>query len=243
MFVYNIVHLSSFSLFTDQRDYHTRHLVFYWFARTRRANSQVKVHRDNVKVTSTSDKMCALCDICELAFLLGNCNLVWLIWHEKLLTIERSQMLLLNCKYWHLCVFRTIQSYPQRSVPLSGRGRPNECWQRTNSAPSPSFSRTGLPMRVIIPMLATTYGESVTWTPNLAREEFTGPMLNGITYIVRPRARQGMWKRYQRYGNLHWLSLMVLFSNTGISFLRCLVLKQYINKNKMAAIWRIPQGV
>lgn len=96
--------------------------------------------------------------------------------------------------YPDLCCRRLIclpsgQNYC--SVPLSGRGRPNECWQRTNSAPSDSFSRTGVPMRVIIPMLATTYGESVNWTPNFAREELTGPMLNGITYIVRPGARRG----------------------------------------------------
>ena len=47
-------------------------------------------------------------------------------------------------------------------VPLSGKGRPKECWQRTKSTPSASLFRTGVPMRVMIPILATTYGESVT---------------------------------------------------------------------------------
>lgn len=67
-------------------------------------------------------------------------------------------------------------------------------------------------MRVMMPILATTYGESVTWkdgqkvrhprqqragiptesrlsgtwTPYLVRVDPTGPMLKGITYMVRP---------------------------------------------------------
>lgn len=48
-------------------------------------------------------------------------------------------------------------------LPLSGKGRPKECWQRTNSTPSASLFSTGVPMRVMMPILATTYGESVTW--------------------------------------------------------------------------------
>lgn len=51
-------------------------------------------------------------------------------------------------------------------VPLSGKGRPKECWQRTNSAPSASLFSTGVPIRVMMPMLATTYGESVTLKEN-----------------------------------------------------------------------------
>ena len=42
-------------------------------------------------------------------------------------------------------------------------------------------------MRVMMRMLATTYGESVSSTPMCAMCEPSGPMLNGITYIVRPR--------------------------------------------------------
>ena len=36
-------------------------------------------------------------------------------------------------------------------------------------------------------MLTTTYGESVSWTPICAIGEPIGPMLNGSTYMVRPR--------------------------------------------------------
>jgi len=43
------------------------------------------------------------------------------------------------------------------------------------------------PMRVIIFMLTTTYGESVTWTPMWEMGEPSGPMLKGMTYIVLPR--------------------------------------------------------
>lgn len=93
--------------------------------------------------------------------------------------------------------------------PLRGKGRPKECWQRTKSTPSASLFSTGAPVRVMMPMLATTYGESVTWkdtrkvrhprqqragistesgtwTPYLVRVDPTGPMLKGITYMVRP---------------------------------------------------------
>ena len=41
-------------------------------------------------------------------------------------------------------------------------------------------------MRVMIRMFTTTYGESETCTPMWAIGEPTGPMLKGITYIVRP---------------------------------------------------------
>ena len=39
----------------------------------------------------------------------------------------------------------------------------------------------------MIRMLTTTYGESVSCTPICDIGEPTGPMLNGSTYIVRPR--------------------------------------------------------
>ena len=42
-------------------------------------------------------------------------------------------------------------------------------------------------MRVMIRMLAATYGESVIWTPMWAIGEPSGPIENGTTYIVRPR--------------------------------------------------------
>ena len=65
-------------------------------------------------------------------------------------------------------------------------GMPTECRQWTN-LPLPSALSTCSPMRVMIRMLTTTYGESESCTPMWAIGEPTGPMLNGITYIVRPR--------------------------------------------------------
>ena len=41
-------------------------------------------------------------------------------------------------------------------------------------------------MRVMIFMFTTTYGESVISTPIWAMSEPSGPMLKGMTYIVRP---------------------------------------------------------
>ena len=43
-----------------------------------------------------------------------------------------------------------------------------------------------MPTRVVIIMLATTYGLSLISTPMWAIGLPTGPMLNGMTYIVRP---------------------------------------------------------
>ncbi len=56
------------------------------------------------------------------------------------------------------------------------------------NAPSlPSALSTMSPMRVMIFMFTTTYGESEISTPMWEIVEPTGPMLNGMTYIVRPR--------------------------------------------------------
>ena len=46
-----------------------------------------------------------------------------------------------------------------------GRGAPTECTPRTKSSLAPSASSTGVPTRAMTCMLATTYGESVSWTP------------------------------------------------------------------------------
>ena len=42
-------------------------------------------------------------------------------------------------------------------------------------------------MRVMIRIETATYAESVSWMPISAIGEPSGPMLNGTTYIVRPR--------------------------------------------------------
>src|ERR1700722_18242611 len=65
-------------------------------------------------------------------------------------------------------------------------GTPTEWWQRTKSPSVPRTSSAPLPMRVMIRMLTTTYGESVSCTPMRAMGDPSGPMENGTTYMVRP---------------------------------------------------------
>src|ERR1700694_4145445 len=68
-----------------------------------------------------------------------------------------------------------------------GSRSPSECSPGTNSLDAPSPAIATLPNRDMIRMLATTYGLSVTSTPNLLIGELTGPITYGATYIVRPR--------------------------------------------------------
>src|SRR5262245_24710446 len=82
-------------------------------------------------------------------------------------------------------------------------GAPIECSAGTKSAPSPIASRTAVPIRVMIRIEATTYGLSVISTPNIGFSAVSGPMQNGMTYIVRPR----MLPRYS--------SVMVAFISAG----------------------------
>src|SRR2546422_913405 len=65
-------------------------------------------------------------------------------------------------------------------------GAPTECMQGMNTPSPASFLSTASPMRVMIRMLTTTYGESVTSMPILQMGESSGPMAKGTTYIVRP---------------------------------------------------------
>ena len=71
------------------------------------------------------------------------------------------------------------------SAPSSS-GIPTECRHGTNGPSSPSASSAFWPMRVMIRIETTTYGESVSWTPTLAIGDPSGPIENGTTYIVRP---------------------------------------------------------
>jgi hypothetical protein len=64
-------------------------------------------------------------------------------------------------------------------------GAPTECMHGIK-LPLPSTSSTRAPMRVMMRILVTTYALSVICTPILAMGEPNGPMLNGITYSVRP---------------------------------------------------------
>src|SRR5580692_11837701 len=67
-------------------------------------------------------------------------------------------------------------------------GAPSECMHGTTRLKSLSISwNTGSPIRAMMRMLTTTYGESVNCTPSCDIGEPTGPMLYGSTYIVRPR--------------------------------------------------------
>ena len=60
-------------------------------------------------------------------------------------------------------------------------GAPTECTQGTNAPSRPSASTTARPMRVMMRMLATTYGLSVSCTPICAIGLPRGPMENGTT--------------------------------------------------------------
>src|SRR5215217_9103334 len=82
-------------------------------------------------------------------------------------------------------------------------GAPTECMAGTNGRSSPIASRMALPMRAMTRMETTTYSESVSSTPNIGFSASTGPMQNGMTYIVRPR----MHPRYS--------SVMTAFISAG----------------------------
>ena len=66
-------------------------------------------------------------------------------------------------------------------------GAPTECRHGTKSPSRRARRAPRVPMRVMIRMLTATYGESVSSTPMCAIGEPSGPMQNGMTYIVRPR--------------------------------------------------------
>src|SRR5262245_64093946 len=82
-------------------------------------------------------------------------------------------------------------------------GAPIECSAGTNAASSPIAASTFAPILVMIRMDATTYGLSVSSTPNIGSSAVNEPMQNGMTYIVRPR----MQPRYR--------SVMICFISAG----------------------------
>ena len=64
------------------------------------------------------------------------------------------------------------------SVAPGCSGMPTLCMHGTTRLVSRSISSsTGSPMRAMIRMLATTYGESVSWTPICDIGDPTSPML------------------------------------------------------------------
>src|SRR3954451_6041337 len=66
-------------------------------------------------------------------------------------------------------------------------GMATECTAGTKNPSEPIASSAALPIRVMIFMEITTYGESVISTPSAEIFDPSGPMQNGTTYIVRPR--------------------------------------------------------
>ena len=66
------------------------------------------------------------------------------------------------------------------------KGAPTE-WTALTNRPLSSINRSAdLPIRVMIRIDATTYGESVISTPSWEILLPSGPMQNGTTYMTRP---------------------------------------------------------
>ena len=83
--------------------------------------------------------------------------------------------------------FSLLQGHGTSASPGSS-GAPTVCTQGTTRLTALSISwKTATPMRAMIRMFTTTYGESVSWTPICDRGESIGPMLKASTYMVRPR--------------------------------------------------------
>src|SRR3954471_10231452 len=82
--------------------------------------------------------------------------------------------------------FSLLHGHATSFCPFAS-GAPTECTHGTTRLKSLSISsKTFLPMRAMMRMLTTAYGESVSCTPICDIGEPIGPMLYGSTYIVRP---------------------------------------------------------
>src|SRR3954454_24091419 len=73
------------------------------------------------------------------------------------------------------------------SCSPASSGAPTECTAGTKKPSEPIASSAALPIRVMIFMEITTYGESVISTPSAEIFDPSGPMQKVTTYIVRPR--------------------------------------------------------
>lgn len=62
----------------------------------------------------------------------------------------------------------------------------------------------------MILMLATTYGESVSSIPILDKGDPTGPMLKGMTYIVRP-GKQGVARCGKEQSKEFWKLFLLMW--------------------------------
>src|SRR5579863_324193 len=82
--------------------------------------------------------------------------------------------------------FSLLQGHGTSCAP-SYSGAPTLCTHGTTRlSPLSISSNTRLPLRAMMRMLTTTYGESVNCTPIWDIAPPMGPMLNGSTYMVRP---------------------------------------------------------
>src|SRR5436305_11238981 len=66
-------------------------------------------------------------------------------------------------------------------------GAPTVWTDRTNSPDDAIARSASVPIRVMIRIEVTTYGESVISTPSWEISPPSGPMQNGTTYMTRPR--------------------------------------------------------
>ena len=83
--------------------------------------------------------------------------------------------------------FSLLQGQGTSFCPGS-RGAPTLCMQGTTRClVFIDLGEDRQPMRAMIRILTTTYGESVSCTPICDIGDPTGPMLKGSTYMVRPR--------------------------------------------------------
>src|SRR4051812_3969778 len=82
--------------------------------------------------------------------------------------------------------FSLLHGHDTSRCPFAS-GAPTLCMHGTTRTMPLSISlNTGSPMRAMMRIFVTTYGESVSCTPICDIGPPTGPMLNGNTYIVRP---------------------------------------------------------
>ena len=86
-------------------------------------------------------------------------------------------------------------------------GAPTECrhGHEVVAAGRRTARSTSAPIRVMIRIEATTYAESVISTPSIGSSASSGPMQNGMTYIVRPRMQPAVQLGHRRLhlGRVH----------------------------------------
>ena len=98
---------------------------------------------------------------------------------------------------WSRCTARRRRSRPGRAAHRHSAGRARSPRRRR------ARSRALDPIRVMMCIEATTYGESVSSTPNIGDSASSGPMQYGMTYMVRPRMQPA------------YSSVMIAFMSAG----------------------------